>query len=441
MIGIIGGLAAVVAMVGLNAVFVAAEFSLVTIRRTRVQRLVDDGRSGARSVADGVRSLDSYIAACQLGITVSSLALGWMAEPAVARLLDPAFGHIGGHAVSVAFAFTIITALHMIAGELAPKSIALQFPEQTALLVTPPLRLFRAACRPVIWLLNEAGWAAARLVGVRRQDMHSARIDRDELRLVVESSAAAGLLDEDQSLMLRRILHLSQITAEQVMTPRVFIEGVPSGAPVSTVLELSATTGHSRFPVYRGDLDHTLGVVYVRDAVRHDAATPVDEVARPLLPLPEQAPIQQVLRDMRRRRIQVAMVFDEHGQAAGLLTLDDILEEIVGELEDEFEEAEATSEHLPGGGVRINGSAPISVIEDTLGIVRGCGDAATVAGFFTEAFGAIPEVGAEVVLDQHRLVVSGMDGMRITSVDAWPHVAPATGTAEGEAATEARNAP
>ena len=431
MIGIIGGLAAVVAMVALNAVFVAAEFSLVTVRRTRVQRLVDEGRPGARSVADGVRSLDSYIAACQLGITVSSLAMGWMAEPAVARLLDPAFGHIGGHAVSVAFAFTIITALHMVAGELAPKSVALNYPERTALVVTPPLRLFRAACRPAIFVLNEAGWAAARLVGVRRQDMHGARIDRDELRLVVESSAAAGLLDEDQSQMLRRILHLSMVTAEQVMTPRVFVEGVPSGAPVSTVLELSAETGHSRFPVYRGDLDHTTGVVYVRDAVRHDPATPVDEVARPMLPLPEQAPIQQVLRDMRRRHVQVAMVFDEHGGVAGLLTLDDILEEIVGGLEDEFEETEAMTEPLPGGGVRINGSAPITVIEETLGIEHGPGDATTVAGFFTEAFGAIPEVGAEAVLDQHRLVVSGMDGMRITSVDALPHVTPATATGDG----------
>ena len=424
MIGIIGGLTAVVALIALNAIFVAAEFSLVTIRRTRVQRMVEEGKLGARSVEDGVQSLDSYIAACQLGITVSSLALGWIAEPAVAGLLDPLFGPIGGHAVSVAFAFTIITALHMIAGELAPKGIALQYPERTALIVTPPLRLFRAACRPAIYLLNESGWAAARLVGVKRQDTHGAHVDRDELRLVVESSAAAGLLDEEQSLMLRRILRLSQVTAEQVMTPRVFIDGVPSGSPLSTVIEMSSTTGHSRFPVYRDDLDHTFGVVYVRDAVRHDPTILVDTVIRPMLSLPEQAPIQPVLRDMRQRHIQVAVVFDEHGGFAGLLTLEDIIEEIVGGLQDEFEETETTTETLAGGGIRINGSAPIAVIEETLGVAHGDGDATTVAGFFTEAYGAIPEVGSEVSIEQHRLVVSGMDGMRITSVDALPQAVP-----------------
>ena len=426
MIGIIGGLTAVVVMVGLNALFVAAEFSLVTIRRTRIQRLVDEGRRGARSVEDGVRSLDSYIASCQLGITISSLALGWMAEPAVARLLDPLFGQVGGHAVSIAVAFTIVTAFHMVAGELAPKGVALAFPERTALAVTPPLRVFRAVCRPAIWVLNEAGWAAARVVGVRRQEMQGAHIDRDELRLVVESSAAAGLIEEDQGLMLRRVLKLTQVTAEQVMTPRVFVDGVPAGSTVSTVLDLAAETGHSRFPLYEGDLDHTSGVVYVRDAVRHDPTTLVDEISRPMLTLPENAPIQRVLRDMRRRRIQVAIVFDEHGGVAGLLTLEDIIEEIVGGLQDEFEQTETTTEPLPGGGVRLNGAAPITVIEDALGIVPARGDASTVAGFVTEAFGAIPEVGAEVAVGGYRLVVSGMDGMRITSVDAVPRVAPDT---------------
>ena len=226
--------------------------------------------------------------------------------------------------------------------------------------------------------------------------------------------------------MLRRVLKLTQVTAEQVMTPRVFVEGVPAGSPVSAVLDLAAESGHSRFPLYDGNLDHTRGVVYVRDAVRHDPSTLVDEISRPMLTLPESAPIQRVLRDMRRRRIQVAIVFDEHGGVAGLLTLEDIIEEIVGGLQDEFEETETATEPLPGGGVRINGAAPIAVIEDALGIVPARGDASTVAGFVTEAFGAIPELGAEVALDGYRLVVSGMDGMRITSVDALPHVAPDT---------------
>ncbi|MYE31830.1 MAG: DUF21 domain-containing protein, partial [Chloroflexi bacterium] len=214
-----GGLLAVAFLVFLNGFFVAAEFALVTVRQTRVQQLVAEGRPGARNVEDGITHLDSYIAACQLGITIASLALGWIGEPALAGLLEPAIGAIAGHAVAVAVAFAIITALHVIAGELAPKGLALQYPEQTAVVIAGPLRLFRAVFRPVIYVLNESGWVVARLLGVNRDAGQRGHFGPDELRLVVQASAEAGALNEQQQFMLERVIRFADLTVENIMVP------------------------------------------------------------------------------------------------------------------------------------------------------------------------------------------------------------------------------
>lgn len=226
MLEIGGGLLAVIVLVVANGFFVAAEFALVTVRRTRVDQLVAEGRPGVGNVEDAVEHLDSYIAACQLGITIASLALGWVGEPALAHLLEPLLGGLGGHATAVGISFGIITALHVIAGELAPKGLALQYAERTSLVVAGPLRLFRAAFRPVIWLLNESGWLMAGILGVRRDVEQEPHVGAAELSLLVRQSAEAGGLTTEDRFLLDRVLRFGTLTVQEVMVPRTEVNAL-----------------------------------------------------------------------------------------------------------------------------------------------------------------------------------------------------------------------
>jgi putative hemolysin len=260
-----GGILAVFVLVLLNAFFVAAEFALVTIRRTRVEQLVAEGRIGARNVEDAITHLDSYIAACQLGITMASLALGWVGEPALAHLVEPLVGNLGGHAVAVSVSFAIITVLHVGAGELAPKGIALQYPETAAIVVSGPLRLFRAVFRPAIWVLNEGGWLLLRMVGVSRETASHSHIGGEELRLVVQASGEAGAIEMGEQFLLERVLKFGDLTVASIMIPRTELVALPEATSTAEAMAAVAEHHYSRYPVYRKDMDDLIGVLHVRD--------------------------------------------------------------------------------------------------------------------------------------------------------------------------------
>ena len=420
MLEIGGGLLAVAILVFVNGFFVAAEFALVTVRQTRVQQLVAEGRPGARNVEDGITHLDSYIAACQLGITMGSLALGWIGEPALAGLIEPVIGAVAGHAVAVAVAFAIITALHVIAGELAPKGVALQYPEQTAVIIAGPLRLFRAVFRPVIYALNESGWVVARLLGVDRAAGQRGHFGADELRLVVQASAEAGALNEQQQFMLQRVIRFADLTVENIMTPRTEMIAIDAGTSTEDAIAFAKAERHSRYPVYRNDLDDVIGVLHARDLLLAESDMPLSSLLRDPLIVPAQIDVQELLRLMRVRRTQFAIVLDEYGGTDGIVTLENVLEEIVGELQDEFEVPEEPAVRRAGGIVRIDAAEGLDVLDDLLGLEVEPGPYNTVAGLVLELLGDIPDVGATAEFEGYRFTVVEMDELRIALVEAQP---------------------
>ena len=401
------GLIAVLVLVLLNGFFVAAEFSLVTIRRTRVEQMVAERRPGSGNVADATLHLDSYIAACQLGITMASLALGWVGEPAFAGVVEPLLGGVGGHAMGVAISFTIITILHVVAGELAPKGVALQYVERVAIAVSGPLRLFRAVFRPAIWVLNEGGWIAARMIGVRRESTEHPQIGAEELRLVVQASAQAGAIETGEQFLLERVLRFGDLTVASVMIPRT--EVVALRVDTSTAEAVAAVAAHhlSRYPVYRNSVDNIVGVLHVRDLLLAPPGPSIEPLLKQPLLIPSHVNLDRLLAAMRARSTHFAIAVD-------------VLESIVGETTDEFEEPELEATARADGVIRIDGMEPLDTLSALLGIELEPGQYHTAAGLVLDLIGRIPQVGEHVEVGEYRLTVTEMDELRIAALEATP---------------------
>ncbi|MBX7110874.1 MAG: hemolysin family protein [Dehalococcoidia bacterium] len=415
-----GGLLAVLVLVFVNGFFVAAEFALVTIRRTRVDQMVAEGRPGAGNVADAIGHLDSYIAACQLGITMASLGLGWVGEPALAGIIEPAVGEVAGHAAAVVVSFVVITSMLVVAGELTPKGIALQYPEQTTIVVTGPLRLFRVIFRPAIWLLNEGGWMAARVLGVSRDVESHSHIGAEELRLVVQASAQAGAIETEEQFLLERVLRFGDLTVASVMIPRTEVVALQIDTSTEQATAMVAEHHHSRYPVYRKDLDDILGVIHVRDLLLAEPSATLQPLLRDALVVPSSVGVDRLLAEMRTRRNHFAIAVDEFGGTDGIVTLEDVLESIVGELQDEFEEPERPPQRGPGGRLRIDGLDNVDVLPGLLGFEVEPGPYNTVAGYVLDRIGRIPQVGDAIEVAGYRLRVVEMDDLRIATVEAEP---------------------
>ncbi len=416
-----GGLLAVLALILINGFFVAAEFALVRVRLTRVDQLVEERRAGSGSARDAVSHLDSYIAACQLGITIASIALGWVAEPLLAGLIEPAFGTIGANGLTVFAIFGIITVLHVVAGELAPKGIALQHPERTALAIAGPLRLFRAIFRPVIWLLNESGWLVARAVGVSADVSEERHLGTAELLRAIEASTEAGELDRNEQFLLARVLRFQNLTVEHVMIPRTELLALRVETSTAEAKAFVQEHRHSRYPVYRDSIDNVVGVLHVRDLVHaQDSDTLQPLLLRQPLMVPTQANVNELLQAMRERKTHFAIAVDEYGGTDGIVTLEDVLEEIVGELQDEFEDEAPVSGERPGGIFRIDGLDNVDLLGELLHVEVEEGPYNTVAGYVVEHMGRIPQLGDSVDIDGYRLTVVEMDDLRVAVVEAVP---------------------
>lgn len=423
-------LLAVLVLVAANGFFVAAEFSLVAIRRSRVEQLLAEGHPLAPAVQRGIQRLDAYLAACQLGITIASLALGWIGEPALATLIEAAlhgvlpadWAFVSAHALAVAIAFGIITTLHIVLGELAPKSLAIQRTEVTALAVALPLGLFLTAFRPAILALNGLGNLVLRLFRLQPASGEELVHSAEELRYLVTASRKAGVLDEVEGQMVDRVFDFGETRVYEIMVPRTEITGIEARATLEDALDLVAREGRTRLPVYERDLDHVVGVLHLRDVVRalrrgESPRSPVSRVAREALVLPETASIEDVLAEMRRRRTQMAIVIDEHGGTAGLVTLEDLVEEIVGEVQDEFERPHEPIRPQPDGSYLLDGLVDIWELQDrfSLELTEDEG-VTTVGGLVMTRLGRVPEVGDQIRLDGHSLRVEAMDGRRVAVV-------------------------
>jgi CBS domain containing-hemolysin-like protein len=425
------GLLAVVVLVLLNGFFVATEFSLVSVRRTRIDELVAAGHRSAVVVQHALQRLDPYIAATQLGITMASLALGWIGEPALAHLIEPLLGFLPqnlvittAHTLAVTIAFVIITALHIVLGELAPKSIALQRPESTALWVTGPTTLFLKLFWPFIAIMNGAGNLIVHMVGLTPAGGHATVHSSAELRLLVEQSGEAGVLDAEEQELLLNVFAFADRPAHQAMRPRPEVATVDHDATIRTLMTLLADTGHTRFPVLGPQgVDDVQGIVSGKDlfvAQRNgmiDLDAPITALVRPAFFTPVSKRIGDLLQEMRSKHIRMAVLVDEYGGMAGIVTMEDLVEEIVGELADEGEADVQEVQTIDERTSIVEGQVRVEDINEELHLNLPEGDYETVAGMILTHLGRIPTPGESLTQQGVRLTVLDMQGPRIARVE------------------------
>jgi CBS domain containing-hemolysin-like protein len=437
---VLWSLAGLLALVLANAVFVAAEFSIVTVRKTRIDQLIAEGHRGAHAVRRAVSAPDRYIAATQLGITMASLGLGWIGEPALASWLQPTFNflpaHVAAttaHSIAVAIAFGIITAIELIFGELTPKWIALERAETTALWLVKPIELFMRAFWPFIRVVHGTAQAIVRTLGFHgvgsKQLVHS----EEELKMLVTASQEAGVLEEHEEQMLHRVFRFADLTAGQAMVPRTELVAVAETMPLLTLVEQMTSSGHTRLPVYRTDLDDIVGMVYAADIIRALASgadgVNAGVIAREALTVPETLRADALLADMRRRHVREAIVIDEYGGTAGLVTFESLVERIVGEMGGEFGAATERIAVGLNGSAEIDGLALVADVNAQFDLHIDETTYNTVGGYVLGRLGGPVKVGDTFDVEGRRLRVEEMDGLRVAKVWLSPEGADRPGEA------------
>ncbi|WNG46233.1 HlyC/CorC family transporter [Archangium minus] len=421
-----------------NGFFVATEFAIVKIRHTRLQALADEGRPGAGAALKMVEKLDAYLSATQFGITLASLGLGWLGEPAFAHLLEPVLTRVvpeaaGGalaHSLSVAIAFAIITFLHIVVGELAPKSLAIQRAEDTTITVALPMRVFYFLFYPAIWLLNGvAGWVL-KAFGLHAAHESQEAHNEEELRVILHSSAQAGAITTARAELLERSLEMAQKTARQVMVPRNQVKFLDMEEPLDKCVADARAAGHTWLPVCRGNMDEVEGVVNVKDLfflLSRGELRSLSQVQRPVLYVPEHVTLEQLLNEFRRRRRQTALVVDEHGGTSGLVTIADVVAEVVGDVAELGRRVDEVRS-LPGGRFELPGTAQLDDLEDRLDVSFEIDDedveVTTIAGYIMAKLGRIPEKGDSLKLDMWRIQVEEVEGPRVVRVTVEPQAGP-----------------
>jgi CBS domain containing-hemolysin-like protein len=418
------GLLLVLVLVLANAFFVAAEFALVGARRTRLEELANAGDRKARLARQAVQSLDRYISATQLGITLASLGLGWIGEPALASLISRVLGWlpatiatIASHSVASIIAFIIITVLHIILGELVPKAVALLFPETISRWVAVPLIGFSWVMAVPIAILNGTANLLLRLVGVSPPGEHERLHSPEELRLLVEQSEEGGSLLQQDARLLEGVFEFSEKSAQEVMTPRTSIAALDQTLTIEEAADEVARHGRSRYPVYADSLDEIVGIVHAKDilaALRHDPHGNVRAVMREPIFVPGTREVEDVLTDMKRLKSHMAVVLDEYGGTAGLVTMEDLLEEIVGDIFDEHDTPEIRLQDE--GATGIDGSLPIGDFNAEHGTMLDDTDYTTIGGWVFGTLGRLPKPGDRVTAGERVLEVTEMDGRRVKSV-------------------------
>lgn len=417
---------ALLALVFANGFFVAAEFAIVTVRKTRIDQMIAEGHRGARAVRRAISDPDSYIAATQLGITMASIGLGWIGEPALASMIQPLFAKLPTpiadttmHSVAVAIAFALVTALHIVLGELAPKTIALEKAEATALLVVKPTELFMKTFWPFIRLLNGTGQAVVNMLGLRSRGGHAMVHSEEELKMLVTASQEAGVLEEQEEQMLHRVFGFADLTAGQVMLPRTELVAIPADAPVTTVAARIAAGRETRLPVYRTDLDDVIGMLHVTDVLRAISAsepTTAGAIAREVLTVPETLGADDLLAEMRRRHVREALVIDEYGGTAGVVTFETLMERIVGEVPDQTGQGAARISVLEDGSAKIDGLALVTDVNTQFGLDIDEGTYTTVGGYVLGRLGRRPRIGDVIDVEGRRMRVDALDGLRVAKV-------------------------
>ena len=424
-IGSIGlRLLAVAVLVAANACFVAAEFALVASRRTRLEALRRAGDPRAAVVLKALQTLTRYISGTQLGITLTSLALGWIGEPAIAASLESLLGGLpvalavaAAHTIAVLVAFALITFLHVVLGELVPKAVALLYPETLSRWLTPPLVLFTTATNPFIWLLNASATGLLRTFKLRpvteRERVHSP----EEIMMLVEQSQKTGKLGAQDARMIEGVFEFSEKNARDVMTPRTQMVALPADLSLDAAADRVAQAGRSRYPVYGESLDDIVGTVHAKEilrGLRAGGVGGVKSVLRAPLFVPGSREIEDVLADMKRQKVHLAIVLDEYGGTAGLVTMEDLLEEIVGQIYDEYDRP--TESPAAGAAPVLDGATEIKDVNAAYGLQLPAVDYNTVGGLVFGTLGRLPKPGDRVTVGAASFEVVEMAGRRVAKV-------------------------
>lgn len=416
-------IAAAFVLVAINAFFVAAEFALVRVRATRIEELVEAGVRRAPATREALRHLDAYVSACQLGITLASLGLGWVGEPAFARLFEPAFAWTGAwseaasHTASIVLSFALITFLHVVLGELAPKTVAIVHAERTALAVAWPLRLFKAVFWPVIAVMNGTANVFVHSLGLPRAREATMAHSEAELRLILGASRRSGVISDAHARLLERALDFKDRTVRQIMVPRGDVVALDLKDAFAENLVRARDSGHTRFPLCDGGLDEVVGVVNIKDLFQGPQLPPVKDlrtIARKPLFLPETVRIEQALALFQKRRLHIGVVIDEYGGTSGIVSLEDVLEELIGEIQDEFDQETPKVQAGPDGRFLVDAAIPLDEMEEALGIEpEEDEEVETMGGLVLARLGRMAHVGDIVEIDGRRVEVARVRGRRI----------------------------
>lgn len=419
----------VAALILANAFFVTAEFALVAVRRTRVEQLAASGSPLARLLQRAQQDPNRFIAAAQLGITMASLALGWVGELTVVELVLPLLHVVPApleeataHSVAIVVSFAFITFLHITLGEQVPKMLALTHSERAALITVAPTEAFYYVFRPFIWLLAGTTNQVLRLLGVREPPKEAATITSDELELIVQKQSA---LEPSERTLLANVFDFADLAAYQVMVPRRDVVGIPVNATFEEAMAIAERVPHARFPVYEGSLDNIVGVVHIRDLFtasrRGPAGFDLRKIMRQPLFVPDTISVADLLTEFKRRRMPYAVAIDEYGGTAGVVTLDDLIEEIVGETADEFEQpSEEEVRPQPDGTFLVNPRLRIDEANERFGLQLESEEADTLGGLVLDQLGRMAAPGDEVTVDGATLRVEAVQGVRITCLRLIP---------------------
>lgn len=419
-------------LVLLNGFFVAAEFAIVKVRRTRIDELLARGSRRARLARPILDHLEAYLAACQVGITIASLALGWIGEPALARLLHPLAQGLGleertsalavhGAASSIV-AFGIISFLHIVVGEQAPKAWAIQDSESMTLRIALPLRIAYAVLYPGIWVTNRAANLMLHGFGLRSASEKDLAYSPEELELIVATSAEAGALDEHQRRLFENAINLSAKRVREIMVPRMDMVYLLTTDTLEKSLAIIREQQHTRYPLAAADRERVLGMIHTKDLLDRIASgereIQLEKIVRPVIFVPEVASLDRLLRRYQRTRTHMAIVVDEYGSVAGLVTLEDILEELVGQIRDEFDVDEEDAPVIVGGADEtvVEAWLPVDQVAAKLGFKAVGAQATTIGGYVLQLLGRLPRVGSAVVVGPWRVEVAEMEGLRLTQL-------------------------
>jgi magnesium and cobalt exporter, CNNM family len=410
-------LLAVAALLLLNAFFVAGEYALVTARRTRLRELEQAGSRRARTVLAITADPPRFIAAMQLGVTATSLAIGAIGEPVLARVFDPVLAGI----LAFGIAFLLITYLHVVVGELVPKGLALGHSEGVALVVSGPVRAFFTVFKPLIWVLQRSSDNSLRLLGLEPPGPEDAVHSEAELKMLLSRSAEHGELEADEQEMLYKVFDFADKEVADVMVPRPEVVALSVDLPPEECLAAVIESPYTRYPVYRAALDEIAGILHVRDlfsAVNDGGlhSVRVEELIRPAPMVPETKDLAAMLKEFRRTNQHMAIVVDEYGAMEGIVTLEDLLEEIVGEIEDEFDLPDETVERIDEHRIRVHGTFPIDDFNEQFGQKMPDEDYHTLAGFVFGQLGRAPETGDEVEWNGLKFGVVEVEGARIETL-------------------------